>query len=38
MTCVRPEPDGGARARYRKLDAVRIDGLTIDSGIPPLPS
>ena len=29
MTCVRPEKDAGAIARYRKLDAVRVDGLMI---------
>jgi hypothetical protein len=28
MTCVRPEKDAGALARYRKLDAVLVDGLT----------
>jgi hypothetical protein len=28
MTCVRPDGGAGAIARYRKLDAVRVDGLT----------
>lgn len=28
MTCVRPEGGPGAIARYRELDAVRVDGLT----------
>lgn len=28
MTCVRPDGDAGAIARYRHLDAVRVDGLT----------
>jgi hypothetical protein len=28
MTCVSPEPDEEATARFRKLDAVRVDGLT----------
>jgi hypothetical protein len=28
MTCIRPEGGPGAIARYRKLDAVRVDGLT----------
>jgi hypothetical protein len=31
MTCVRPEDGPGAIARYRKLDAVRVDGLTTTS-------
>ena len=28
VTCVRPDGDAGAIARYRHLDAVRVDGLT----------
>ncbi|MGH3128403.1 MAG: hypothetical protein ACRDPX_10820 [Gaiellaceae bacterium] len=28
MTCVRPDGDAGAIARYRHLDAIRVDGLT----------
>ncbi len=28
MTCIRPDGDAGAIARYRHLDAVRVDGLT----------
>ena len=28
MTCIRPDGGAGAIARYRKLDAVRVDGLT----------
>ena len=28
MTCIRPEGGPGASTRYRKLDAVRVDGLT----------
>lgn len=28
MTCIRPDGGPGALARYRKLDAVRVDGLT----------
>ena len=28
MTCIRPAGGPGAIARYRKLDAVRVDGLT----------
>lgn len=28
MTCVRPDGGPGAIARYRILDAVRVDGLT----------
>ena len=31
MTCIRPDADPGAIARYRNLDAVRIDGLTTSS-------
>jgi hypothetical protein len=28
MTCIRPDGGPGAIARYRQLDAVRVDGLT----------
>jgi len=28
MTCIRPDGGPGVIARYRKLDAVRVDGLT----------
>jgi hypothetical protein len=28
MTCLRPDGDAGAIARYRHLDAVRVDALT----------
>ncbi len=28
MTCIRPDGGPGALARYRKLDAIRVDGLT----------
>jgi hypothetical protein len=31
MTCVRPDGGAGAIARYRRLDAVRLDGLTTTS-------
>jgi hypothetical protein len=31
MTCIRPDGGRGAIARYRKLDAVRVDGLTTGS-------
>jgi len=31
MTCVRPDGGAGAIARYRNLDAVRVDGLTTSS-------
>ena len=27
MTCIRPDGDASATARYRHLDAVRVDGL-----------
>ena len=31
MACIRPDGDAGATARYRHLDAVRVDGLTTSS-------
>ncbi len=31
MSCIRPDKDAGAIARYRQLDAVRVDGLTTTS-------
>ncbi len=31
MSCLRPEAGPGSIARYRKLDAVRVDGLTTSS-------
>jgi hypothetical protein len=37
MTCIQPEGGAGAIARYRKLDAIRVDGLTTNSEPPPLP-
>ena len=37
MTCIRPEGGAGAIARYRKLDAIRVDGLNTGSEPPPLP-